>query len=251
MPLSDSDVFEKFELDFLSNVNSRTQTLLYLKRAGRFFPYIEQRLKEAGLPDDLKYLVVAESTLKNVVSPAGAAGFWQLMPAVSKSYGLVVTQEVDERYNLEKATTAAIRYLTESKKKFGNWTAVAASYNMGMGGYHGELTFQGEESYYNLYLNDETSRYVFRIAAIKAVMTEPSKYGYEPVNPYKPIETREVSVKESIPNLAKWAKDNGTSYKSVRLLNPWLRSREMPAPPASVGSYILKLPKPDSTAAKG
>ncbi|MFN3345905.1 MAG: lytic transglycosylase domain-containing protein, partial [Chloroherpetonaceae bacterium] len=140
IPLEDAEVFERFERDFLINVNDRVQIMLYLKRAGRFFPYIESKLAEAGLPDDFKYLAVAESKLMDLRSPAGAAGIWQIMPTTGREYGLIVNNEVDERYNFELATDVAIKYLLQAYKRFKNWSVVAASYNMGMGGVSGEMT---------------------------------------------------------------------------------------------------------------
>jgi membrane-bound lytic murein transglycosylase D len=241
VPLNDIDVVEKFERDFLVNVNDRTQMTMYLKRAGRFFPYIESRLKAAGLPDDLKYLAVAESGLLDLRSPAGAAGVWQIMPETGRQFGLIVNTDVDERYNLERATDVSIRYFQNAYQKFGNWAMVAASYNMGIGGASDEQNFQDVKNYFALWLNRETARYVFRILAIKEVMKNPAKYGYGRVIPYKPIETKETVVKKSVPNLAQWAKEQGTSFKAVKYLNPWLRSRELPAPPAK--GFKLLLPK--------
>lgn len=240
----DEDVRERFDRDFYVNVYDRAQITMYLKRSGRFFPYIEQRLKDAGLPDDLKYLMVAESAMRNVSSPAGAAGFWQLMPRVAESYGLTVNANIDERYNLEMATDGAIRYLKTSYKRFGNWTVVAASYNMGMGGAADEMAFQGQQSYYDLWLNDETARYLFRILAIKEVMANAAKYGYGAVSLYKPMPVREVETGEAIENLGKWAKTKGTSFKMLRVLNPWIRGRLLPRPPN--GKYKIKLPAAES-----
>ncbi|NTV45664.1 MAG: transglycosylase SLT domain-containing protein [Chlorobiales bacterium] len=243
VPMTEMDVFERYEREFLVIVNDRPQVALYLKRAGRFFPYIEKRLKEADMPDDIKYLVVAESAMLNVSSSAGAAGFWQLMPKVATSYGLEVSTVIDERYNLEKSTTAAIKYLKEAYKRFGSWTLAAASYNMGMYGTSDELQFQNKGDYYDLWLNSQTSRYIFRILTIKEVMENTSKYGYGDVRPYPAIETREVVVKEQIPNVAEWAAQQGASYKVVKLLNPWIRSRKLPEPPKLVSEYRILLPK--------
>ncbi len=241
VPLEDAEVFERFERDFLLNVNDRVQITLYLKRAGRFFPYIEKKLAEAGLPDDFKYLAVAESKLMDLLSPAGAAGIWQIMPATGREYGLIVNDLVDERYNFELATEVAIKYLLQAYRRFKNWSAVAASYNMGMSGVSGEITFQQTDNYYDLWLNRETARYVFRIAAIKECMQHPEKYGYEPVVPYRPIETRSVLVTTPIPNLAQWAIEQGTTFKMVKFLNPWIRGRALPQPPAR--GFKVLLPK--------
>ncbi len=245
VPLEDAEVFERFERDFLINVNDRVQIMLYLKRAGRFFPYIEAKLAEAGLPDDFKYLAVAESKLMDLRSPAGAAGIWQIMPATGREYGLIVNNDVDERYNFELATDVAIKYLLQAYKRFKNWSIVAASYNMGMGGVSGEMLQQQTNNYYDLWLNRETARYVFRIAAIKECMHNPAKYGYESTALYRPIETRSVLVTTPISNLAQWAVEQGTTYKMVKYLNPWIRGKSLPQPP-SRGFKVL-LPKNNGT----
>ncbi len=244
VPLEDAEVFERFERDFLINVNDRVQIMLYLKRAGRFFPYIEKKLAEAGLPDDFKYLAVAESKLMDLRSPAGAAGIWQIMPATGREYGLIVNDLVDERYNFELATDVAIKYLLQAYKRFKNWSVVAASYNMGMGGVSGEISFQQTNNYYNLWLNRETARYVFRIAAIKECMHNPEKYGYESTALYRPIETKSVLVKTPISDLAQWAIEQGTTFKTVKFLNPWIRGKSLPPPPAR--GFTVLLPKTGS-----
>jgi hypothetical protein len=243
LPMNELDVFERFERDFLINVNDRTQIVMYLKRAGRFFPYIEKRLEEAGLPDDIKYLAVAESALLNVRSPAGAAGFWQIMPRVGRSYGLIVDGAIDERYNLEKSTDVAIAYLKKSYKKFNSWALAAASYNMGVYGTNDELGFQGEDSYYDLWLNRETARYLFRIMAIKEVMENHEAYGYKDVIPYKPIPQENILIKSPIGNMALWAKKQGLSYKHVKLLNPWIRSRKIPAYASRQDGFKIAVPE--------
>ncbi len=247
IPLEDAEVFERFERDFLINVNDRVQIMLYLKRAGRFFPYIESKLAEAGLPDDFKYLAVAESKLMDLRSPAGAAGIWQIMPTTGREYGLIVNNDVDERYNFELATDVAIKYLLQAYKRFKNWSVVAASYNMGMGGVSGEMSQQQTSNYYDLWLNRETARYVFRIAAIKECMQNPAKYGYESTALYRPIETRAVLVTSSISNLAQWAIEQGTTFKMVKYLNPWIRGKSLPQPPAR--GFKVLLPKNASTIA--
>lgn len=247
IPLEDAEVFERFERDFLINVNDRVQIMLYLKRAGRFFPYIEAKLAEAGLPDDFKYLAVAESKLMDLRSPAGAAGIWQIMPATGREYGLIVNSNIDERYNFELATDVAVKYLLQAYKRFKSWSVVAASYNMGMGGVSSEMSQQQTSSYYDLWLNRETARYVFRIAAIKECMHNPAKYGYESTALYRPIETRSVLVTAPVSNLAQWAIAQGTTYKMVKFLNPWIRGKSLPQPP-SRGFKVL-LPKHSATIA--
>jgi membrane-bound lytic murein transglycosylase D len=246
LPLGAWDVRERFEREFYLNVYDRTQIIIYIKRAGRFFPYLEKRLHEEGLPDDFKYLVVAESALRPVVSPAGAGGFWQLMPAVGRESGLVVNRYIDERYNLEKATAAGIKHLKDSYKRFQPispdyaWTLSAAGYNQGRYGVSDDMAFQWATNPYDLYQNDETSRYVFRIVAIKEIMTHPQKYGIYVDDVYQPIETKEIEVKAEIKNLALWAKKQGTTFKEVKLLNPWIRQRSVPLSPKG---YKILIPK--------
>ncbi|MCS7012325.1 MAG: transglycosylase SLT domain-containing protein [Chloroherpetonaceae bacterium] len=247
LPFEDDEVFERFEREYIYNINDRAQMIMYFKRAGRFFPYIEARLRADSLPEDFKYLAVAESRLMDLRSPAGAAGIWQLMPSVAREYGLIVNAQIDERYNLDKATTAAIRYLKEAYKKFGNWIMVAAAYNMGMHGAQDEQAYQAEKDYFNLYLNRETARYIFRIAAIKEIMEHPERYGFADVEPYKPLETKVVEVKREIPNLALWARQQGTTLKMVKYLNPWIRNRTVPAPPPNK-TFAILLPKITSPA---
>jgi len=177
-PLNISDVKERFERELLVNANLDASTLLIIKRANRAFPLIEPILKKNGIPDDFKYLAVIESALVNAVSPAGARGVWQFMPETAKERGLEVNETVDERYHLEKSTDAACKYLLAAKLKFGSWTLAAASYNGGMAGVNKQIEIQKVNNYYDLLLNDETSRYVFRILALKEIMKNPEKYGF-------------------------------------------------------------------------
>jgi hypothetical protein len=223
--LKEFDVRERFDRELLTNVYWQSQTILLLKRANRFFPTIERILKEEGMPDDLKYVALIESGLMNVVSPAGAAGFWQFMDKTGKQYGLTINSEVDERYHLEKATYAACKYFKESYAVFNDWGLVAASYNMGIEGLRRQLKNQSGNSYYDLYLNTETSRYVFRILAIKEIAEKSQQYGFYLAKGhlYETIPTMNLSVNYSIPDLAAWAIQFKTNYKTVKLLNPWLR----------------------------
>jgi hypothetical protein len=195
-----------------------------LKRANRFLPTIEKVLKEEAVPDDFKYLCMAESSLDNVVSPAGAAGFWQFMKATGTQYGLLINAEVDERYNLEKATRAACKYLRDAKDKSGSWTAAAASYNMGLAGVNKQQALQGETAYYHLLLNTETSRYVQRIIALKIIHQNQKDYGFylnqEDLYPELKSTTQQVT---GAVNWVSFAKENNTSYKLLRIYNPWIR----------------------------
>ena len=227
--LKEFDVRERFDRELLTNVYWQSQTILLLKRATRFFPTIERILKEQGMPDDLKYVALIESGLMNVNSPVGASGFWQFMDKTGKQYGLTINTEVDERYHLEKATYAACKYFKESYAVFNDWGLVAASYNMGIEGLRRQLKNQSGSSYYDLFLNTETSRYVFRILAMKEIAEKPQQYGFYIAKNhlYDPIPTMNLSVNYSIPDLAAWAIQFKTNYKTVKLLNPWWRSNTL------------------------
>lgn len=223
-PLHILDVKERFDREMITNTNLHGSTILTLKRAERFFPIIEPILKENGIPDDFKYLCVIESTLSNAVSSAGASGFWQFMKGTAKDYNLIIDEFIDERYNLEKATYAACQYLKDAKEKFGNWTLVAAAYNRGMAGVTRALDAQYVDNYYDLFLNQETSRYVFRILALKEIMTNTETYGFTiPLQErYHPVATKKIAINSDIDDLALFAKEQGINYKLLKLYNPWL-----------------------------
>jgi hypothetical protein len=228
-PLQIADVRERLDRELLINANLDATTLLIMKRANRVFPLIEPILAKYGVPDDFKYLAVIESGLVNAVSPAGARGVWQFMPATAKEKGMEVNDMVDERYHLEKSTEAACKYLLEAKAKFGNWTLAAASYNGGMTGVTKQIEMQQVESYYDLLLNDETSRYVFRILALKEIMKSPEKFGFiVDVNEmYVNLPSKVITVDSSIPDLASFAKSQGINYKILKIHNPWLRDKKL------------------------
>ena len=225
-PLEIEDVKERLDRELIVNMNYHSYTTLAIKRANRSFPIIEPILKKNGVPDDFKYLAVIESGLVNVVSKAGARGVWQFMPETAKDMGLEVSATVDERYHLAKSTQAACDFLLNAKAKFGSWTLAAASYNRGLVGVQNLLNFQKETSYYDLYMNEETGRYLFRIMALKEIMEAPIKFGFEidAKEKYKIIATKKVVVNESIDNLVTFAKKQGTNYKILKIYNPWLRS---------------------------
>ncbi|MNF40318.1 Membrane-bound lytic murein transglycosylase D precursor [compost metagenome] len=224
-PLGISDVRERLDRELLVNENLHASTALILKRANRAFAVIEPILKKNGIPDDFKYLAVIESGLVNVVSPAGAKGVWQFMPETAKERGLEVNENIDERYHLEKATQAACSYFLKAKEKFGNWTLVAASYNAGEAGIKKQIDIQKVSNYYDLLLSDETSRYVFRILALKEIMKNPSKFGFEiaPEAQYEILPVKKVEIDSSITDLADFAKSQGINYKILKIHNPWLR----------------------------
>ena len=224
-----NDVQERLDREMITNLNYHTNTTLVLKRANKVFPVIEPILKQYGVPDDFKYLAVIESSLVNAVSPAGARGVWQFMPETAKEKGMEVNDFVDERYHLEKSTVAACKYLVEAKNKFGNWTLAAASYNGGMAGISKRLQEQEVTDFYDLLLTEETSRYVFRILALKEIMQNPTKYGFEMPKEvlYQLIPVKKVEVDSSITNLATFAKSQGINYKILKIHNPWLRDKKL------------------------
>lgn len=241
--LNEFDIAERYDRELLTNVYWQSQTLLMLKRANRYFPLIEKTLKSNNIPDDFKYLALAESGLQNVVSPAGAAGFWQFLDKTGKRYGLEITEQVDERYHLEKATEAACKYFKEAYNVLNDWSLVAASYNMGIEGVKRQIQNQGINNYYDLYLNTETARYLFRIISLKTIHQNPSKFGFYLAynQQYKNIETVVVPVNISISNLQQWALNQQCNYKLLKILNPWLRKSFINVEPGK--TYYLQLPK--------
>lgn len=224
VPVDDLEVRERLDRELTVNAYWQSSTIIMLKRAHRWFPIIEKILKEENIPDDFKYLCMAESALDNAISSAGASGFWQFMTSTGKLYGLTINSEVDERYNLEKSTRAACSYLRDAKEKSGSWTAAAAGYNMGTAGINKQQNLQGETSYYNLFLNSETSRYVQRILALKIIHQNPKDFGYYLMTEdvYPELNFKLVQVNSSV-NWIAFAKENNISYKLLRFYNPWIR----------------------------
>ncbi len=222
------DLRERMDRELISFCYMHSSTLLIIKRANRYFPVVEPILRECGVPEDFKYLMAIESSLLvQTVSPAGAAGLWQFMESTGREYGLEVNSNVDERFNVEKSTRAACAYLKEAYAKYGDWWSVAASYNAGQGRITKELEHQGEESALDLWLNTETSRYMFRIMALKAIMEAPRDYGFiiSPTQLYPPLEYDTVSVSTGIESLSAWAEEHGVSYYQLKDANRWLRGR--------------------------
>jgi len=242
MPIHTPDIRERIDRELLVNTYWQSNGLLMFKRAKRYFPIIEPILKKYNIPDDFKYLVVIESGLDNVRSPAGASGFWQILKGTAREHGLEVNVSIDERYNLEKSTVVACEYLQDAYDKFGNWTMAAASYNMGKNGARRKIEKQGSNNYYNLFLNSETARYVFRIIAVKEIMENPRKYGFmfRKKDMYTMPNYTTVEVDSTIVDLADFAKKNGINYKLLKQFNPWLRSTSLPD--KSRKKYILKIP---------
>ncbi|MBN2487201.1 MAG: lytic transglycosylase domain-containing protein [Bacteroidales bacterium] len=242
VPLAFFDVRESLERELMVNVYWHSQTIWLLQKAYRFFPVIEPILKQNNIPDDFKYLAVAESGLSNVVSPAGATGFWQIMEGTGKDYGLEINPEVDERYHLEKATEFACKYINESFSKYQNWTLAAASYNVGRKGIDRQIERQNENEFYNMLFNDETARYIFRILAFKIIFENPGDYGFQipPNKRYKPIPYQYFETSEEISSLAEFAKGHNTNYKFLKMLNPWLRDDKLLN--KSHKTYLIKIP---------
>lgn len=229
MPMDVRDVRERFDRELLFNCYMQGTMSYIIKLTSRWLPMIEERLAANEVPDDFKYLCVAESALQNQISKAGAVGFWQFMSSTAPIYGLHIDDEVDERYNAERATDAACKYLKDAYAKFGNWTAAAASYNCGMGGMATALSTQGESSFYNVMLPEETMRYVFRIAALKYIIVNQKQLGFhfQDDDVYKPIQVRRDSISGGLGNLTLYAKSKGTNYKTLKMLNPWMRDKTL------------------------
>lgn len=245
VPLEDPEIRERLDRELLVNNYWQSNALLLIKRAHKFFPTIEPILAEYGVPDDFKYLALAESGLMHVVSPAGATGFWQIMKDTGKEYGLEINENIDERYHIEKSTRVACQYFLNSKKRFGSWTMAAAAYNAGNAGVNRQLERQEVNDYYDLLLAEETSRYVFRILALKEIVSNYERFGFiiEPDQLYSLAPTTQVEVDSSITNLASFAKEYGISYKILKRYNPWLRDNFLQN--QSNRTYTLQIP--DST----
>lgn len=244
VPMEVPDVRERLDKELQINIYYHSNTIFLIKRANRWLPKIEKILRENNIPDDFKYLPLIESNLLNVISPAEAVGYWQILKTSGKEFGLEIDDQVDERYDPIKATEAACRYLNQAYARFGNWTLVAASYNRGMSGMQRAIENQRENSYYDLYLNEETSRYVFRIIAIKEIIENPSRYGFNikarHLYPEEPL--RFIEVSETVKDLVTFAKDNGINYKLLKRHNPWLRDEKLSVKKGK--RYTIAIPEP-------
>ena len=243
MPLDQQDIRERFDRELLVNTYWQSQTVLFIKKANKYFPVIEPILKKNGIPDDFKYLAIAESGLANIISPSGATGFWQIMKATGKENGLLINNEIDERYHLVKSTQAACNYLNEAYSKFGSWTLAAASYNMGMTGLSKQMKRQDASNYYDLLLNSETARYVFRISAIKEILKNQKTYGFHirEKDLYTLPPLLHVLLDSSVNNFALYAQDLNINYKILKEYNPWLRQSELKN--LSDFAYFIDVPK--------
>ena len=241
VPLQDSDVYERIDRELLVNTYWQSNGLLMFKRAHKYFPVIEPILARNVVPDDFKYLALIESGLQNVTSPSGAKGFWQIMKATGKEYGLEINDNVDERYDLEKSTEVACQYILKAKERFGSWSLAAAAYNAGNKRIADRLEQQKVSNYYDLLLNDETARYVPRIIAVKEILSHPKKYGFsfETQDLYKPLISYQVRVDTVISDMARFAKNFDMTYKELKILNPWLREAKLNN--KSRKEYLIKI----------
>jgi hypothetical protein len=227
--LEDEDVRERLDREIITNVYFQSSTTFAIKRAYRYFPEIEKILQKTKVPNDFKYLAVIESNLSEVTSPVGASGFWQFMPFTAEEYDLKINDEIDERLNLTKSTYAACDFIKNSYKVFGNWVNACASYNRGIGGVNSDMKWQKTSHYFDTDMNNETGRYVFRMIAMKLIMENQKAYGFDIPSQqmYKPLQTRKIKLKKSIPNLAEWSVRNGINIKILRKLNPWIKSNKL------------------------
>jgi membrane-bound lytic murein transglycosylase D len=243
VPTFDTDIRERMDRELLVNTYWQSNTMLFHKRAHRWFPVMEPILKQYGVPEDFKYLAVIESGLINSVSPSGAVGYWQILEPTAKELGLEVNTEVDERYHVEKSTAAACRFLRDAYEKLGSWEMAAAAYNMGLGGVSKQMKRQNTSNYYDLILGSETSRYVFRIIAAKLILENPTRYGfhYREKDLYKPEKTYEVKIDSTITDFSHVVAKLNTTYKILKIFNPWLREPTLANKDKK--TYILKLPK--------
>jgi len=243
IPATDFSVREAMERELIINTYWQSQSLLLHKRANRWFPVIVPILKRYSIPEDFKYVALIESQLTNVVSSQGATGFWQLVEPTAKGYGLEITEEVDERYNVIKSTEAACKYFNEAYKIFNNWTLVAASYNLGMSGIQAQMEKQKVDNYYDLALTEETARFVYRILAMKEIISRPKIYGFmlRKKDLYPFIPTKKITIDSSIHNLADFAIIQGSNYKILKLFNPWLRTNTLTN--TTNKKYIIEIPK--------
>ncbi|MCH5596913.1 lytic transglycosylase domain-containing protein [Niabella ginsengisoli] len=243
VPLERREINEQLDRELTYNYFQPQNVVYIIKLAERFFPQIEAVLQANNVPDDFKYLCVAESNLQNLISKVGATGFWQFMAGTAPGYNLEVSGSVDERYHVIKSTEAACKYLKQAYNRFGSWTAAAASYNCGMGGYNQRVTQQGSKNYYDLVLPEETNRYIFRILTFKHLLANAESLGYDVADSYRytSLKTKNITVTQTIPNLVSFAKSNGTSFKVLKTLNPWLRSNTLQVRAGK--TYDLLLPE--------
>ena len=242
MPLDNFDTRESLEREILISAYRHSSTILIIKRANRYLPVIEKILKKNNIPDDFKYLAAAESEYSNMISPVGATGFWQIMPETGREEGMEINTVIDERYDIEKSTQFACDYFRKSYEKYGNWTLAAASYNGGRAGLDEQIEIQNQHNYYDLLLNEETARYIFRAVAYKLVITDPVAYGFNISKDdlYPELKYYEVKVDTAVKSFSAFADKFGTNYKLLKFLNPWLRKPYLTPKPNK--EYVIKIP---------
>lgn len=243
LPLKDPDILERMDRELLVNTYWQSNGLLMFKRAKKYFPIMEPILEKYGVPNDFKYLAVIESGLSNATSPAGARGVWQIMKSTGRENGLEINDNVDERYHLEKATEVACKYILDSKKQLGSWTLAAAAYNAGNTGVSRRLEEQNVSDYYDLLLGEETGRYLFRIVALKEIISNPSKYGFNfrEKDLYSQIPTFKVEVDTAVTDFTKFSEKFGINYKILKIHNPWLRERHLNNKSGKL--YLIDIPE--------
>ena len=241
VPIENQDILERFDKEILVNTYYHSKAILILKRSNKYFPIIEKYLKKYNIPDDFKYLAIAESAFENVTSPAGAKGFWQFMKKTGLAYDLEINDLVDERFHLEKSTESACKYLNKLYEQFGNWTLAAAAYNMGPSALEKQIKKQNVNNYYDLKLNNETSRYIFRIIAYKIIDKNPLRYGFDldDSSLYQPVKTYEMEINKTIENIANFGNEIGFNYKIIKYLNPWILKNKLEV---NEKNYTIKLP---------
>ena len=242
VPLENFDTRESLEREIIVSAYRHSSTILIIKRAARYLPVIEPILKKNGIPDDFKFLVAAESEYSNMISPAGATGFWQIMQATGREYGLEINSVVDERYHLEKSTQLACDFLRKTYEKYGSWTMSAASYNCGRSGLDTQVSIQKKNNYYDLLLNEETARYIFRVVEYKLIINDPPCYGFDIKENelYPELKYHEVKVDSEVADFSDFAAGHGTNYKLLKLYNPWLRRPYLT--PRQGKIYLIKIP---------
>jgi len=241
IPIWDQEIKERLERELWINTHWQSSTAMWIKKSGKWFPIIDSILKANGIPEDFKYLIAIESGFENVSSNKGAVGFWQLMEPTAREFGLIINEEIDQRLDPEKAGTAACKLLNRGKASLGNWSSVAASYNIGITGLKKVKEAQYTDNYYDLFINSETGRYLFRILAAKLILSQPEKYGYGQLKTYPVWQTRKQVIDSSIMDLAFWCRKQGFSYKCFRLVNPWIKGNSLHISD-STGSLTIGIP---------
>jgi hypothetical protein len=241
--LDEADLRERFDNEIIVNTHFHSSTIFMIKKCNRWFPQLRPILKEYNIPEDFLYLAMIESGLSNSRSPRGAVGFWQLLPSTARELGLEVNSEVDERFHPIKSTEAACKYLLKAKEKTGSWTNAAAAYNIGIRGLVRQMEQQKVDTYYDLLLNEETSRYIFRVLSMKQIMENQEKYGFHiPEDELYPVEdVKIIEINKTIPDLTEFAFSHGINYKILKRHNPWLRKGSLTVN-STKSTYSIQIP---------